>query len=213
MPSTAAAVTAFALAAGLATVTPGLDTALVLRTAAAEGRHRAMLAGLGIALGVLTWGVATALGLSALLAASSTAYAALRWAGAAYLVWLGVGMLARPRSGFVVDATAADATRADAPQRNWLVRGMLTNLLNPKVAVFYVTFLPQFVPRGSASPRTLMVAFAAIHAVEGLLWFALLSAAAASLARVLRRGGVVRTIDRVTGVVLVAVGVRLVLDR
>src|SRR3954462_15015043 len=138
------ALAAFAAAAALLSITPGLDTALVLRTAAAEGRRRALQAALGIAAGCLVWGLATALGLGALLAASKAAYTVLKWAGAAYLVWLGINLILKPRERF--ELAAADQARAG--QRSWLLRGFLTNILNPKVGVFYVSFLPQFVPAG-----------------------------------------------------------------
>src|SRR5450631_2138845 len=97
MESVTASLVAFTAAATLLTVTPGLDTALVLRTAAAEGARRAALAGVGIALGCFGWATAVALGLGALLAASELAYAVLRWIGAAYLVWIGYKMLRHPR--------------------------------------------------------------------------------------------------------------------
>ena len=94
------ALAAFAVAAALLSVTPGLDTALILRTAAAEGGRKAVQATLGIALGCLMWGVVTALGLGALLAASERAYTVLKWIGGAYLIWLGVNMILKPRSRF-----------------------------------------------------------------------------------------------------------------
>ena len=91
------ALAAFTLTAALLTITPGLDTALVLRTAAAEGPRRAMLAAIGIALGCLGWGAVVGAGLGALLAASQLAYDVLRWAGAAYLLYLGTKLLLNPR--------------------------------------------------------------------------------------------------------------------
>lgn len=202
-------IVAFTLAAALLTVTPGLDTALVLRTAAVEGGRRAALAGAGICTGVFVWGALVALGLGALLARSSSAATVVRWAGAAYLVWLGLTMLRRPRAAFVA---LADGNAAAASRGGWYVRGLLTNLLNPKVGVFYLTFLPQFVPPQAEHPAALMLLFAAIHAVEGVLWFALLIIATASFARVLRRPAVVRLLDRAMGVLLVGFGVRLALD-
>src|SRR4051812_3063613 len=117
---------AFAAAAIVLTITPGLDTALILRTAAAEGARKALLAALGIGLGCLTWGAAAAFGLGALMAASQTAYTVLKWVGAAYLFYLGIGLLLRPRSAFRIEAAAPQASG------NWLLRGYLTNILNPK---------------------------------------------------------------------------------
>jgi len=94
----AQALLAFSLAAGLLTITPGLDTAIVLRTAAVEGPRRAALAALGVILGCLAWGAMVALGLGALLNASSLEFNIIRWAGAAYLVWLGIGLILKPRA-------------------------------------------------------------------------------------------------------------------
>jgi threonine/homoserine/homoserine lactone efflux protein len=200
------ALIAFTLAAGLLTITPGLDTALVLRTAAVEGPRRAMLAGAGICLGCLTWGLATAIGLGALLSVSRFAYGALRLAGACYLIVLGARMLRR--------APQRVALGADQPDRGgrWFSRGLLTNLLNPKVGVFYVTFLPQFVP-ADVSVTWFSMLLAGIHATEGILWFALLTLATRPLASWLDRPRVARTIDRTTGVMLVGFGVGLLLER
>ena len=202
------ALAAFTLAAALLTLTPGLDTALVLRTAAVEGPRRAALAGVGIVLGCLAWGAAAAVGLGALLAASTLAFTLLKWTGAAYLVWMGIGLILKPRDGFELSAPAAASTSGLA----WMRRGLLTNLLNPKVGVFYVSFLPQFLPTGVA-PGPFMFGLAAIHALLGIAWFAALIAATQPLARVLKRAAVVRWLDRLTGGVFLAFGVRLALDR
>ena len=200
------ALIAFVAAASLLTITPGLDTAIVLRTAAVEGPLRAALAALGVVCGCLAWGAAVALGLGVLLAASSLAYTVLKWAGAAYLAWVGIGLILRPRSRF--DLTAPSAPTVG----NWWLRGFLTNLLNPKVGVFYVSFLPQFVPAHVAAGPFIFL-LAAIHAVLGLIWFAALIAATSPLKRWLQRAAVVRWLDRVTGAVFIGFGLRLALDR
>lgn len=208
------ALTAFTLAAALLTITPGLDTTLVLRTAAVEGSRRAMLAGAGICLGCLTWGFATAAGLGALLAVSRFAYDALRVVGACYLIVLGVKMALRQHSsaGEIVRGTPPSPADTREQRSGWLVRGYLTNVLNPKVGVFYVTFLPQFVP-ADVSVAPFIMLLAAIHATEGILWFATLTLATHSLARWLRGPRVARTLDRVTGTILIGLGLELVLDR
>ena len=201
-----AALIAFVAAAALLTLTPGLDTAMVLRTAAVEGPRRAAMAALGVICGCLAWGAGVALGLGVLLAASSLAYTALKWAGAAYLAWLGIKLMLRPRSRFDLAASAASGGGG------WWGRGLLTNLLNPKVGVFYVSFLPQFVPPHVAAAPFIFL-LAAIHAVLGALWFAALIAATSPLQRWLQRQAVVRWLDRVTGAVFVGFGLRLALDR
>lgn len=200
---------AFALAAGVLTITPGLDTAMVLRTATVEGRRRAWLAASGISLGCLIWGAAVAIGLGALLTASELAYTALRWAGAGYLVWLGLGLIRHPRTA--PSDAAPPASTSEGPL-GWLGKGLLTNLLNPKIGVFYVTFLPQFVPAGvPVAGYTFFLA--ALHVAVSLLWFALLIGASAPLGRALARPAVLRTLDRLTGCVFVGFGAKLALSR
>jgi threonine/homoserine/homoserine lactone efflux protein len=199
------ALVAYAFAAALLTVTPGLDTAMVLRTSAVEGPRRGAMAALGIGAGCLAWGIAVALGLGVVLAASRTAYTALKWAGAAYLVWLGLGLILKPRSSFDLGAVAPKG-------RNWFLRGFLNNLLNPKVGVFYVSFLPQFVP-AAFSPPLFIVLLAAIHVAMGLAWSGVLILATRPIRRWLERAAVVRWLDRATGAVFIGFGARLALDR
>jgi threonine/homoserine/homoserine lactone efflux protein len=129
----------------------------------------------------------------------------LRWVGAAYLVYVGLAMLHQPRRQFVTDAAAT------GDQRAAFARGVLTNLLNPKVGVFYVSFLPQFVPADvPVAPYLLLLG--AIHAILGLLWFGCLILATRPIARLLRKPAVVQTCDRVTGGLFVAFGLGLALQ-
>jgi len=203
------ALLAFTLAAGVLTITPGLDTALVLRTAAVEGGRRAILAGIGICCGCLAWGFAASVGLGALLAASQLAYRILRFAGAGYLIFLGLSIVLRKHKSEIAMGEVRDAkANASAPQ--WFLRGLLTNLLNPKVG--YVTFLPQFIPAG-VPVTSFSVLLAAIHAIEGLLWFSLLVLATRPLSRWLHRPRVAKTLDRTTGAVLVGFGLGLMLEK
>ncbi len=202
-----ASLAAFCLAAGLLTITPGMDTALVLRTSTSEGTPSALAASFGICLGCLIWAGMTALGLSALLAASAMAYMVLKWAGAAYLLWLGLKLLLKPRQGFEV-ADKAEERRGAA---GWFARGLLTNLLNPKIGVFYVSFLPQFVPHGVAVGPFIML-LGAIHAALGMAWFAILIGATRPIARAMRKPAVIAALDRLTGVVFVGFGLRLALE-
>lgn len=207
--STVQSLVAFTSVAAVLTATPGLDTALVLRTAAVEGSRRAMLAATGIALGCFAWALAVGLGLGALLAASQLAYDLLRWAGAIYLLVLGWRLIHAPRQTFEM----ADGSQAEClgPPPNWLLRGFLTNLLNPKVGLFYVSFLPQFIPAGANVPLW-SVLLAAIHNVLGIAWFGLLVGATRPLAAILQRRAVIAWLDRLTGGLLMAFAFKLAFD-
>ncbi|MER7754422.1 LysE family translocator [Kitasatospora sp. NPDC097643] len=206
------AIASFAVVAGMLTIMPGLDTALVLRSAITQGRRRAFATALGILCGVLVWGVAAAVGAAAVLTASRLLYDALRLAGAGYLAWLGIGMLrrtlkerGRPGSGEAANEAAAEATWA----RSW-ARGLGTSLLNPKNGVFYMAMLPQFIPSGA--PHLLMgVVLATVHDLEGLVWFSALIFGTQLVRRWLNRGSVRRVIDAITGSVLVGFGIKLAL--
>ncbi len=210
------ALVAFTAAAGLLTITPGLDTALVLRTAAVEGPRRSMWAGAGICLGCLTWGFAASAGLGALLAVSRLGYDVLRIAGACYLIFLGTKMFLRahpaPSQANERESLRAARINLDQGASRWFVRGFLTNLLNPKVGVFYVTFLPQFVPAG-VNVTGFSMLLASIHATEGILWFAALTLATRPLSIWLCRPRIAKILDRTTGAVLVGFGLELVLEK
>ena len=197
----------FTVAAGLLTLVPGLDTALVLRTSAAEGPGRGMLAGFGICSGLLIWGAASAIGIGALLAASTAAYDVLRFAGAAYLVYLGAVMIWK--SGRPAATGRGQEIRGAS---NWYARGLMTNLLNPKVAAFYAAFLPQFLPEGVPAIG-FSVLLASIHAAEGILWFLVLTQATRLASGWLRNSALVTAIDRITGAALIGFGAKLLVDR
>ncbi|HUR09305.1 MAG TPA: LysE family translocator [Nonomuraea sp.] len=193
----------FAAVVALLTITPGLDTALILRTSLLSGRRPAWGVVLGIQLGTLTWGLLTAVGLSTLLAASQPAYDILRWAGAAYLVWMGIRML--------VTRTKTQEGTAETGFGTGFRRGLVTNLLNPKVGAFYVAMLPQFIP-ADAPHAAMGLLLAGVHVGEGLLWSTVLVGCAALMSGALRTPAIRRLLDRVTGIVIVAFGIRLALD-
>jgi threonine/homoserine/homoserine lactone efflux protein len=204
----------FTLAAGLLTITPGLDTALVLRTAAVEGRKPAMLAGVGVCLGCLFWGAAASLGLSALLAVSGFAYKALRIVGAIYLGYLGIKLFIRAFCSTSSKSTVELGLKEGRSTHHsrWLKRGLLTNLLNPKVGLFYLSFLPQFIPAG-VQVGSFSILLALIHATEGLLWFLLLTNATELISTWLRQRRVVMVIDSAMGAIFIAFGLKLVFDK
>jgi len=197
---------AFTFAAAVLAMTPGVDTALVLRTSVAGGVARAVLAALGVAAGCLVWGAVVAVGLGALLAASKLLFSAVKFAGSAYLVWLGAKLPFAPRGGLQLEPGAA--TGSDEELLAAFLRGFLTNVLNPKVGVFYLTFLPQFVPAG-VDVAGFSFLLALIHVLLSFAWFALMIALALQVRAWLARPAVVRWLDRLTGLVFVGFGLRL----
>jgi threonine/homoserine/homoserine lactone efflux protein len=193
----------FTVAAALIVLLPGPDTLVVLRNLVRGGRGTAVRTVLGVLTGGLCWVVAAALGLSAVLRASHDAYLALRVVGAAYLIWLGVNSL-RARG------------TADRPARRGLLgqgfsAGLATDLLNPKVGVFFVTFLPGFVPAGYPI-GWLSLVLGGIFLLLTALYFVVLIAAAAQVSRWLATGSIRRRLDRAAGLVLVGFGLRLALE-
>ncbi|HEY6645083.1 LysE family translocator [Povalibacter sp.] len=199
---------AFIGTAFILTVTPGLDTAVVLRTAALEGARHGMAAALGIGVGCLCWGAAVALGLGAILLTSPGAFLALKLTGAGYLVWFGATLLLRPRRSMSA-VTVADILPSSSL---WLSarRGFTTNILNPKVGLFYITLLPQFVP-AAASTATYSLLLACAHVVLAVVWFIALAVMADSMRRHLGRPGMLPFMDRLTGGVFVSFGLHLTL--
>lgn len=198
---------AFVAVAAVIVVVPGPDMALVLRTGLRGGRRPALATALGINAGLVVWALASAVGLAALLHASATAFTMLKLAGSLYLVWLGLRLLVDSFRGRRPEAPAAAPTASRAAFR----QGLLTNLLNPKVAVVYTTLIPQFVePGAGAGTRT--VVLAATFVLMGLAWLTTYAIAVASIGRALGRPRVRAWIERITGAVLVALGVRLAFE-
>jgi threonine/homoserine/homoserine lactone efflux protein len=197
------------LAAGLAlNVTPGPDMLYVAARSTSEGRGAGIVSALGIGAGTLVHIAALALGLSALLAAVPVAYDVVRYAGAAYLVWLGARALLRGGGGA--------GGRALAPATRWQVfrQGVVTNVLNPKVALFFLAFLPQFVDPSRGSPALQIVALGLLFDVTGTTVNVLVALGASRAAGWLRRPGPAgRALERLTGVLFIGLGVRLALAR
>ncbi|MGX9884222.1 LysE family translocator [Streptomyces sp. NPDC002276] len=203
----------FSLMVGLLTVTPGLDTALILRTAGLGHRRRAWGVVLGIQCGTLIWGVLASLGVTALLTASHLAYEVLRWAGAAYLMWMGGRMLwtswRRPAGEHAEEDGSGVRADGDTLLGGWR-QGITTNLLNPKMGAFYVAVLPQFIPAG-ASHLAAGVLLTGVHILLAVLWSCALIAFARALRGRLQRPSVRRCLDRATGAAIAVFGLRLAL--
>jgi threonine/homoserine/homoserine lactone efflux protein len=199
---------AFSLAAALIVLIPGPDTLVVLRSVALQGRGMAVRTAGGVLCGLCVWVSAAALGLTALLRASQDGYLALRLAGAAYLLFVGVQAL-RNRALASPD-TAVEM--AAVPGRSLVGRGfragLMTDLLNPKVGVFFITFLPAFIPSHSAAPA-ITFGLGAIFVIETAAYFAVMIMFVRRLTTWLNTERVRRRLNRATGLVLIGFGVRL----
>jgi threonine/homoserine/homoserine lactone efflux protein len=202
---------AFLGVAVLVIVTPGPDTALTIRNTLLGGRPAGIATALGVVSGQAVWALATSVGLVALLLASEPAFAAVRIAGAAYLIYLGVQALVAAFRPAGNDRVVAEPRR-DLPTRTAVRQGLISNLGNPKMAAFFPSLLPQFVPAGDPTFLPLLL----LGLVFCSLTFVWLSAYAVVVARagdLLRRSRVRRAMEAVTGAVLVALGLRLAAEQ
>lgn len=203
----------FLSAALLITISPGPDNLMVLSVGMSRGRRRGMVFGLGCALGCLSHTVLAALGVSALIKASPLAFGALKLVGGAYLIWLGIGAL-RSRGGARVDGTGAGAGVPDESLGKLFAKGLFANAINPKVVLFFLSFLPQFVvaERGDASWQTAQLGL--LFTVQGVLVFGLLGYFSGTVgAWINRHPGAGTWMDRVAGVIFVGLGLRLIIAR
>ena len=190
-------------------VTPGPDTALTIRNTLLGGRGSGIATAAGVAFGQAAWSVATSAGVVALLVAAEPAFVALKLAGAAYLVFLGAQALwAALRPGRSILAVAATPHTARLHPASALRQGVVSNLTNPKMAVFFPSLLPQFVSPGATSFVALL-ALGLIFCLMTLSWLTLYAFVVARAGDVLRRARVRRIVEGVTGAVLVAFGIRV----
>ncbi|MFI6297257.1 LysE family translocator [Nonomuraea sp. NPDC050790] len=203
---------AFIGACVLVAMVPGVSTAIILRQTLRAGRGSGMAATLGNETGIFLWAMAAAFGLSALLLASQLAYDVMRVAGACFLLYMGAQSLwqAGKRRRSPAAAELAEPVAVDGWRRSFLA-GFGTCLANPKAAVFAMSFLPQFVPQGQNVPLTL-VALAVIWVLVDTLWFGLVVWTVARAKDLLSRPSVRRRLEQISGVVLIGLGVRLILD-
>jgi threonine/homoserine/homoserine lactone efflux protein len=198
---------AFLGVSALVIMTPGQDTALTIKNTLAGGRRTGILTALGVSTGQAVWTLAASAGVAALLVASEPAFLALKLAGAAYLVFLGAQALLAASRGAPAHDVPGAAARSLVPASGYR-QGVVSNLGNPKMAVFFTSLLPQFAPAGGASFAT-MLALGLIFCTLTFLWLTAYAAAIDRAGHVLRRTGVRRALDAVTGTVLVALGLRL----
>ena len=200
----------------LLNITPGVDMALVVRCSAAQGFKAGAAAALGVSAGCGVHIAAAALGVSAVLAGSPTAFAVLRWIGAAYLVWLGLGLL-RSTSGAASATTDGAPAQALRALRRLFWQGFLTNALNPKVALFFLAFVPQFIAADATRPALAFVLLGGVFVVNSTVVSLLIAAGASALRQRLAQRpamqGVGRWLNRGVGAVFVALGLRLALGQ
>ena len=206
--------------AALLTITPGADTFLVIKNVLRGGRQAGVVTTLGICCGLFVHATLSALGLSIVLMHSANAYLGLKWAGALYLMWLGLGSIRDAIRGGGDGWSWSEPAETGSPRservaafrlRYPFVEGLANNVLNPKVAVFYLAFLPQFIgPGDPALAKSLLLA--GIHFVQGIVWLV-------GLAFLFDRGRVVlasararRALEAISGTVLLGFGVRLAFE-
>jgi RhtB (resistance to homoserine/threonine) family protein len=206
-------VLAFTVAAAVLTIVPGADNMLVTRNVLRGGRHDGMVTAFGICAGLFVHATLSAFGVSMLLMQSAAAFQLIKLMGAGYLVWLGVqswrNAVRRPPPALCMEEYVR--TRRVAP-RQCLLEGFLSNVLNPKTAVFYLAFLPQFIgPTDPVLMKSLLLA--SIHYVEAILWFVLLTSMLGHLRQFFLRSTVRRCLEGLCGTMLVGFGARLALAR
>jgi threonine/homoserine/homoserine lactone efflux protein len=193
---------AFVPVALLLTLAPGPATALVVRNAVRGGRRRALLTTVGNSVGVFAWGAFAALGIAAVVATSAQAFTAVKLAGAVVLILLGLQSLVH----------GSKPVRPVAAPSGALRDGLVTSLANPKLAVFYVALFPQFVPTG-APVLPWALAMAALVVAFDLVWYSVIAYLVARARRAFVEGPWLRRAERLTGAVLVGLGVRLAFER
>jgi threonine/homoserine/homoserine lactone efflux protein len=190
----------FLVVSAIVVITPGVDMALVTKNALLHGRSAARATALGVNLGIFLWTLAAALGLAAVIAASAAAFTAIKLLGALYLVYLGV----RALLGSHEQATVMH-------QGSSFRQGLASNLLNPKIAVFFTSLLPQFVDAEHAQPLDLLL-LGLLFNCMGVAWLLVYAELASRGRDVLRRPRVKRALDRISGVALVGLGIRLAFE-
>jgi threonine/homoserine/homoserine lactone efflux protein len=225
----------FILVAAVLTATPGADTMLVVRSVLRRGQQAGFATTFGVCLGLFVHATVSALGLSVLLVRSALAFNIVRWAGVAYLLFLGVQSLVRlaqangdsdkttlepptPTSTTAEDTNAEDTKHPTSVwlrftrQRQAFLEGLLTNILNPKVAVFYLAFLPQFISPGDpVLAKSLLLA--GLHFSMGMMWLSFVTVLLGRFGSVISKGRTGRWLEGVAGVVLIGFGLRLALEQ
>lgn len=208
--------TLFVISGLLLNIMPGPDSLLIMTRSATQGWRAGSAAALGIGAGTMVHIFAAALGLSALLSTSATAFTVVKWVGAAYIVYVGIGMLRAKQRG-EADARADEAVAATItrlPYRRIFFQGFLTNVLNPKVALFFLAFVPQFIAADSTSKPLAFIILGCIFNFNGMVWcngLAVFTAFASARLKV--KPLVALWLNRATGGLFLALGLRLALAK
>jgi RhtB (resistance to homoserine/threonine) family protein len=189
---------------------PGPDTAVVTKNALLGGRRSGVFAAVGVSVGLTVWTIAAALGVAAVLQASAVAFLVLKLVGAVYLIWIGIQML-RARDLLGAATNVGHGVSRPRGHAKALRQGVLSDLANPKIAVFFTSFLPQFVRGGGPAFASLLM-LGAIFAALTLLWLATYGAVVGHASGFMTRRRVRKALDRFTGVVLIGFGIRLAFE-
>jgi threonine/homoserine/homoserine lactone efflux protein len=205
---------AFLVAITLLTITPGIDTALVIKNTSRSGGRDGVVTSLGICLGIFVHATFSAVGISAILLQSAALFLAMKLIGATYLIWLGIGGLRAALKGYaglkIDDLPFTLVVRLSSVRRS-LREGFLSNVLNPKTAVFYLAFLPQFIDP-QYSPLSQAMTMAGIHFVIAMIWQSGLAGAVSSAKRFFASPVALKWMEGITGSVLIFLGSRLIFD-
>ncbi|MEK9759958.1 MAG: LysE family translocator [Candidatus Puniceispirillum sp.] len=189
----------------LLTITPGVDTALIIQSSLSKTASAAAYAAVGILAGCAAWGLVVAGGLGAVVASSGAVYAALKTIGAGYLVWLGITALRR---------TVPPTVTPDSPRREsiaWVKKGFIANILNPKVGLFYLSLLPQFIPAGASVGRYALL-LVAIHILLSAVWFWVVRMLVRRARKNLANNRLLLWGEKITGLLFIGFGIKLLIS-
>ena len=201
--------TLFIISGLLLNIMPGPDSLLIMARSATQGWRAGMAAALGIGTGTMVHVLAAAVGLSAILATSATAFMIVKYIGAAYIIWMAIGLLRSKRT-----EAGERAAMPPLPYRKIFAQGFLTNILNPKVAIFFLAFVPQFIDAAAPSKALAFIILGCIFNINGMLWcFALALFTAFASARIKVNPLASLWLNRVTGGLFIWLGIKLALSK
>ncbi|PJC87911.1 threonine transporter RhtB [Vibrio sp. HA2012] len=202
---------AFLIAITILTLTPGIDTALVIKNSSRSGVKDGCVTSFGICSGLFVHATFSSVGISAILLQSAQLFQVMKWIGALYLIWLGINSLKATYKGVKgIEVEESDGHRVFSARRS-LREGFLSNVLNPKTAVFYLAFLPQFInPEHSLFVQSFMMA--GIHFLIAMIWQSGVATAVTSAQQLVKNSSLLTWMEGITGSVLIALGIKLIMD-